>query len=320
MKKILITGAAGFIGTNLIQFLQGQKVTIIGIDNFDPYYSEKIKKHNLQNSLSLARFSFKRIDLREKSQINILRREEISDIIHLAARPGVRASFQAPEEHFANNFLSTKNLLEFSESQRSVEKIIFASSSSVYGNSLELPWKESTKNLTPNSPYSKSKLACENLGLEFSSQTKKKFIVLRLFSVYGNYMRPDLAISKFTKSIINGNPITIYGDGSSKRDYTHISDVLNAILLALEFNEANFEIFNIGCQNPTRLKEVIDRIEILTGKKSIRKYVPRFRGECEVTSAHLSKSRDLLNYRPRVRFARGIKSYIHWVLRSGGNN
>ena len=264
--KILITGCAGFIGSNLVDYLLKEGHIVVGIDNFDEYYAKEIKIVNLHNANRNDNFTFFEIDILDQKSLFELK-NNYDVIIHLAAKAGVRPSLENPSFYQRVNVEGTQNILNFA-TECSINKIIFASSSSVYGINENLPWKESDLNLNPISPYASSKISGEFLGRTFSNIYNKTFISLRFFTVYGPRQRPDLAINKFFKKIKNNETIELFGDGSSLRDYTYITDIIDGInAVLLNDKLSGYNVFNLGSGSPIKLIEMIKAIEIILEKK-----------------------------------------------------
>lgn len=311
---LLVTGGAGFIGHHLIAALYARypDVHITCIDNFDPFYDPAVKERNIQPFLDKPGFRLLRVDLGyiTQDELQVLIPEPIDAILHLAAKAGVRPSILDPEAYQQANVIGTQTLLEFAVAKK-IPQFIFASSSSVYGINDHFPWKEDEE-LIPISPYASTKLDGEKLGLLFSDQAGIRFIALRFFTVYGPGQRPDLAIHKFTKAILNGTPLTIYGDGSSSRDYTYIQDIVNGILGALEYRGSNYEIINLGNHYTIALTDLIQAIEKAAGKKAELHYGPEQPGDVPKTYADISKARRLLGYDPATSLELGLKNFVQW--------
>lgn len=306
---ILLTGAAGFIGSHVADRLLSLGEKIVGIDAFFPNYERELKEKNLENALTNENFQFYEIDFTNfESVMKLFSEHEFTKIIHLGALPGVRSEHEL-RTYTEINITGTLNLLEAAKKHR-VKTFIFASSSSVYGNNNEVPFRE---NMLPDpiSPYAATKAACESLCHYYSSQHGINITCLRFFTVYGPRQRPDMAIHKFTRLITEGEPITIYGDGTSKRDYTYISDIVDGIISALNRN-LKFEVINLGNSNTVELNYLIELIEKETGKKAERIYKPPHPRDVKITYADISKAKELLNYEPRVSIEEGISNFVSW--------
>jgi UDP-glucuronate 4-epimerase len=318
MRHYLITGGAGFIGSNLINtlFRNNPGIKITCIDNFDPFYSADLKQLNIKSFKSNPDFRFLYDDLATVTAKGLcdLIDEPVDVIVHIAAKAGVRPSIQNPLAYQQTNVIGTQHLLEFAI-ERKVKQFVFASSSSVYGINDHYPWKEDEQ-LMPISPYAMTKLAGEMLGHVYSKLYDIRFIALRFFTVYGPSQRPDLAIHKFTKAILKGDPITMYGDGSTSRDYTFVDDVVQGIIAAMQYDKTGFEIINLGNNYSVSLKELIASIEEVTGKKTIIEQLPEQAGDVSKTFADISKAKQLLGYNPQTRLKEGLKKFYDWFLQN----
>jgi len=311
-KKVLITGAAGFIGSSLADDLLAKGFSIMGIDNFDSFYTRDIKETNISNALKHNLYSFQEGDIRDMKFLDSCFSGFRPDIIiHLAAKAGVRPSIKDPASYYDVNVNGTLNLLEAMRRNK-IGRMLFASSSSVYGNNKKIPFAESDNVDFPVSPYAASKKACELLCHTYHHLFDMDIFCLRFFTVYGPRQRPDLAINKFTRALLNDEPITLFGDGSSSRDYTHISDILQGIGQAME-NLKGFGIFNLGESNAISLKELVALLENSTGKKADIKYFPMQDGDVLRTFADISRAKSVFGYNPVVNIADGIRNYVEWV-------
>ena len=310
-KRILVTGAAGFIGSNLSRsLLQSGRYKVIGLDNFDDFYSREQKEKNLAPFISHEDFRFAEADIRNTDQLLAL--EDIDVIVHLAAKAGVRPSIQNPILYQEVNVAGTQNLLEFAR-QRNIRQFVFASSSSVYGINENVPWNEEEK-LMPISPYASTKLSCEMLGHVYSHLYGIRFLALRFFTVYGPAQRPDLAIHKFFNSILKGQPIPVFGDGSTSRDYTFVNDTVGGIEAAINYEQSQFEIINLGNHQTITLSELILAIEQICGKKAIIDRQPEQPGDVPQTYADITKAQKLLNYHPSTKLETGLLAFYEWYL------
>lgn len=308
--NILVTGGAGFIGSNLIEKLLKEGYDIVCLDNFNDYYDPEIKRNNIRPFLRKKRFNLVEADIRDKDNLKgIFEKYKFQKVIHLAAQAGVRPSLQNPNLYIDVNINGTLNLLELSRGYK-IESFIFSSSSSVYGATKEIPFSEEGK-LKPISHYGVSKRAGELLCYTYNHLYNIPVTVLRFFTVYGPRQRPDMAIHKFTKLINEGKEICLYGDGETSRDYTYISDIVEGIMSALN-KDFNYEIFNLGDSNPTTLSRLISLIEKNLGKSAKIKYLPEQPGDPSVTFADISKSKRMLNYSPKIKIEEGITRFIEW--------
>ncbi|MBL7935555.1 MAG: SDR family NAD(P)-dependent oxidoreductase, partial [Bacteroidia bacterium] len=284
--KILVTGGAGFIGSHLVDRLLFMGYEVINIDNFDTFYSRETKLKNIANQLSSKKYNLIEADISDYNVMKDIKSiKNIDVIIHLAAKAGVRPSIENTSSYFNANLMGTINVLNFAK-ENGIKQIVFASSSSVYGSNPSVPWKESDLELQPISPYASSKIAAENIGRVYSHLCDIRFTCLRFFTVYGPRQRPDLAIHKFFKHIINSEPITLYGNGSTKRDYTYIDDVVAGIISAIGYKNKNkFEVFNLGNSHTISLINLVQNIEEVCQKKAIINYLPEQPGDVEQTFA-----------------------------------
>lgn len=311
---ILITGGAGFIGSNLIKtiFRDHSPVKITCIDNFDPFYPAEIKQFNIREFKDRPDFVFlpDDISVTTAGELTALIKEPVDCIVHIAAKAGVRPSIENPMSYQLANVIGLQNMLEFAK-EKKVKQFVFASSSSVYGVNDHYPWKEDEK-LMPISPYASTKLSGEMMGHVYSKLFGIRFIALRFFTVYGPGQRPDLAIHKFTKAIVKGMPVMMYGDGSTSRDYTFVEDTVQGIIGAINYTASDFEIINLGNNYTVSLKELIVAIEEVTGKKAIIEKHPEQPGDVPRTFADISKAKALLGYNPQTQIGEGLKKFYAW--------
>lgn len=316
MQEILVTGGAGFIGSHLIDhLLKNNNNFVTCLDNFSDFYDPNSKRENIIKHLNNANFTLVEEDIRNLDALREKLNRKYNVIVHLAAKSGVRPSLINPLEYQETNLIGTQNLLEFSK-ENGVRQFIFASSSSVYGENPNVPWKESETVLLPVSPYAASKVAAELLGHVYSHLYGIRFIALRLFSVYGPRQRPDLAIHKFFKSINNNKPVSFFGDGSTKRDYTYVLDVVQGICSAMEYDKSSYEIINLGSNHSIMLKDLLDRIQNLLHKKAVLNYFPEQAGDVSQTFADIKKAKKLLNYNPVTSLDMGLKDFYSWIQSS----
>lgn len=311
MKKILVTGCAGFIGSSLVDFLLTEGYNIIGIDNFDPFYPKEIKQRNLNNALKYSSFAFYEMDIcKGLSSIT----EEIDLVIHIAAKAGVRPSIENPLDYIETNIYGTQQVLNLMK-DRNIKKLIFASSSSVYGNNKKTPFAESDPVDNPISPYASTKKSAELLTHTYHYLYDIDVINLRFFTVYGPRQRNDLAIHKFVKAIINGDSIQLYGKGNTARDYTYITDIIEGIYKAMQFviNHSNVYLtLNLGNSTPVKLIDLVDIISQKLGTPHSVEYMPMQPGDVDITYADISKAKEIINYHPHVSLESGISNFIEW--------
>lgn len=321
MKTFLISGASGFIGSTLADKLLNNGHKVINIDNINDYYDLKVKNNNILSALSNSNYFFYKNDINDFVALeNIFKNHTIDFIIHLAARAGVRPSIEDPLLYEKDNGLGTVSILEMAR-KYNVKKIILASSSSVYGNNKKTPFSEDDIVDYAISPYAATKKANEVMGHVYHKLFNLDMIFLRFFTVYGPRQRPDLAIHKFTDLILNDKPITMFGDGSSARDYTYIDDIVDGIIKSIDYLEKHenvYEIINLGNNHPVKLKTLITTIEKAVNKKAIIINEPMQPGDVEITYADISKAKRLLNYEPKTSFEDGIKKFVEWYLKERG--
>jgi len=310
-RKAIVTGGAGFIGSHVVKALLADNWKVTVIDNFDPFYDLSIKRNNISKFTNNPDFDLLEIDITDYNRLEKNLTEEYEVIIHLASKAGVRPSINNPVEYQMVNVIGTQNMLEISR-KLGIKQFINASSSSVYGVNPNVPWSEEDHVLQPISPYASSKISGELLGHVYSKLYGIRFIALRFFTVYGPGQRPDLAIHKFAKKIMSGTPIPVFGDGSTRRDYTYIEDIVSGILSAIFYQESDYEIINLGNSRTVSLSEMIETIEKVFGKKAIINRLPMQAGDVPKTFADISKAQRLLNYRPSTSFEKGIEKFKMW--------
>ena len=308
--SVLVTGGAGFIGSHVVDRLMETGEDVVCIDNLDPFYDPEIKKRNIKHNLGRENFKFTEIDIRDKELHDIFRGNDISKVIHLAARAGVRPSIKDPVGYVDVNVRGTINLLELSR-EYGVENFIFGSSSSVYGVNKKVPFSEDDRLEKQISPYATSKRSAELFCNTYNHLYNIPITCLRFFTVYGPRQRPEMATHKFTRLIDQGKEIQMFGDGASKRDYTYISDIVDGILNSLN-KKYDFEIFNLGESKTVELKYLISLIEENLGKKTLIRKLPDQPGDVPITSADISKAKRLLGYNPHVPIEEGVKRFVSW--------
>lgn len=316
--KILITGAAGFIGSHTCESLIKDGNSIIGVDNFDSFYSHKLKELNLEQLNQNSNFRFYKADIRDDKALNqIFSSDQVDVVIHLAAKAGVRPSIESINEYYDVNINGTISLLE-SMRKNGIKKMVFASSSSIYGNNQKVPFSEDDRVDNPISPYASTKKSGELLCHVYSHLYNFDITCLRFFTVYGPRQRPDLAIHKFTKLIQENKPIPFYGDGSSSRDYTYIEDIVNGISCALNHLEG-YKIYNLGESKVITLKKLVEVIETIVGKKAVLNQLPMQQGDVSRTFADISKARAEIGYNPAYDFETGMKKFVDWYKAMSAN-
>ena len=313
--KILLTGCAGFIGSHTLDRLLADGHQVIGVDNFDPFYDRSLKTENIQAHADHPDFELLEADIADSEayqKLNFLQgNDPIDAIIHLAAKPGVRPSIEDPIGYQLANVIATQNLLEFAK-KNDIKQFVFASSSSVYGVNPNVPWSDDDHVLQPISPYASTKVSCELMGHVYSKLYGIRFFGLRFFTVYGPRQRPDLAINKFVRLIDEGEAIPVFGDGSTRRDYTFIDDIIEGIIGSLHFRKSNYEVINLGNDQTITLSQMIGTIEEVLGTKAIIDRQLEQPGDVPQTWADVSKAKKLLGYEPTISFKNGIEQFIRW--------
>lgn len=315
MKTYLVTGGAGFIGSTLCKRLLKGNNKVIVIDNFCDYYNPKLKEENIKEIVSNKKFKLYKEDIRDRDALKkIFDENNIDCVIHLAAMAGVRSSIENPILYQEVNTIGTQNILEGMKNHN-VKQLVFASSSSVYGNCTEMPQKETMSVDFAISPYAATKKSGEVMIHVYHKLYDMNTILLRFFTVYGPRQRPDLAINKFTKLILKDEEITMYGEGNTFRDYTYIDDIIDGIIKSINYIENNkdvYEIINLGSSNPIKLKEMIKIISKELNKETKIKQIEMQQGDVDGTYADISKAKEILGYEPKIKFDDGIKKFIDW--------
>jgi len=318
-RRVLVTGAAGFVGGHCCQALLDDGFRVIGLDNFDPFYDRSVKESTVAGLSSRPGFLLVEADIRDASSLGPVL-GEVDVVLHLAARAGVRPSIAQPELYVSINVLGTATLLEACR-HAGVRRFVFGSSSSVYGDATPVPFREDAPAVEPISPYAATKRAGELLCDVYARLHGFRIAVLRLFTVYGPRQRPDLAIHRFTRLIAAGQPIEQYGDGSSERDHTHVDDIVNGVRGALRWmtvDQEGFEIFNLGESRTVRLDRLIGLIAAELGLEPLVIPVDMPEGDVRRTHADISKARRVLGYQPQVPIEEGIRQFVDWYRHSGG--
>jgi UDP-glucuronate 4-epimerase len=291
--------------------LLGRGDTVVGLDNFDPFYARELKERNMEPARQHPRFRFVEGDLRDEGALQSLFAEHRPDaVLHLAAKAGVRPSLQNPAAYIETNLNGTLNLVRACE-RYPVRHFVFASSSSVYGDSVQVPFSETARTDEPASPYAATKKAGEVLLFTYHRLLKLPVTCLRFFTVFGPRQRPDLAINKFVRLIDAGEPVPFFGDGTTSRDYTFVQDTVDGILAALD-NPAGYEIYNLGRSNPVSLNDMVRAIEAAVGKRANLDRQPEQPGDVRTTYADVSKAQSRLGYEPKVSFEEGIRRFVAW--------
>mgnify|MGYP002519316734 FL=1 len=315
MKTYLITGGAGFIGSTLADKLLEKNFKVIVVDNFNDFYDPKIKENNVKNNLENANYKLERVDIRdEKALENVFDENKIDGIFHLAAMAGVRPSIENPILYQQVNGIGTQVILEQAK-KHNIKNLVMASSSSVYGNCKEVPFKEDFIVDFAISPYAATKKANEVMAHVYHKLFDMNIIMLRFFTVFGPRQRPDLAINKFTRLMLEGKEIPMFGDGTTSRDYTFVDDIVDGIIKSMEYEENHesvYEILNLGNSSPITLKGMIEIIGKVLSIEPIINQLPMQPGDVERTYADISKAKALIGYEPKTSFEDGIKKFVEW--------
>jgi len=308
--NIVVTGAAGFIGSNVVERLLADGHQVVGIDNFDSYYALEIKRSNISCALKEQRFRLVEGDIRDDRALEHCFTSPVDAVIHLAARAGVRPSLLQPELYYDVNVMGTLRLLEMMRKQ-GVKKLLFASSSSVYGNQKKVPFSEDDPVDNPISPYAATKKAGELLCHTYYHLYQMDIACLRFFTVYGPRQRPEMAIHQFVRKIEEGQPLTLYGDGTTRRDYTFIADILQGIMNILHAIQG-FEVVNLGESRTISLAGLVKSIEQVLGKKADLQWLPSQPGDVDQTYADIEKAKRLFHYNPQYPIERGLEEFAVW--------
>ena len=313
MKSILITGGAGFIGSHLVNRLMSEgdwQITVV--DDFNDFYDPAIKRAAVAPHLSNPNFKLIAADIRScEALTQAFAGGSFDCIVHLAARAGVRPSLTDPQLYVETNINGTMNLLELARAHH-VRQFVFGSSSSVYGTNAKVPFSEDDPIFNPISPYAATKAAGELLAHTYSHLYGMRVVCLRFFTVYGARQRPDLAIHKFAKLISAGKPIPVFGDGTTRRDYTYIDDIIAGVRAAIDYDASKYEIINLGESRTVELRELISLLEKALGKKAQIDRQPMQPGDVPQTFADIAKARRLLNYKPQTQIEDGISKFVEW--------
>ena len=314
---ILVTGGAGFIGSHLVEHLLAHgKEPIVILDNFNDYYDPQLKRANIGQIAGHKRATIVEGDFRDRDlAAHLLLQHQVRAIIHLGASPGVPASLVAPQQTIDNNVVGTAALLDAAR-RHPVERFLFASSSTVYGRGADAPFVEDAPLGVPLSPYGASKRAAELVGLTYHQLFGVPFTSLRLFNVYGPRLRPELALAAFTRAILDNQPLPLYGDGSIRRDFTHVSDICRGILAALEKPNLAGQCINLGHDQPITISSLIALIEQAAGRKATIDHRSPRAEDMPLTHADLTKARRLLDYEPQVPIEQGVREYVDWYRQS----
>lgn len=310
--KILVTGCAGFIGSNLVDRLLDQQTEVLGIDNFNDYYDPQIKRRNLQRALQNPNFKIWEDDILDAKKVEaIFEKHKVDIVVHLAARAGVRPSIADPDLYARVNVEGTVNLLVAAKNNK-VGHFILASSSSVYGESVNLPFSEDDLCENIVSPYGASKRSAEFFAESFYKTFGLKVTIIRFFSVYGKRGRLDMAPSIFANSIITGKRLSIFGDGTNGRDWTNVDDIVDGIVKSFKIKQ-DFTVINLGNNHPVTVVQLIKTLEETIGKKAIIHFEPKALGDVSRTWANIKRAKEILGWEPNVGVKAGLRSYVDWL-------
>lgn len=317
MSKILVTGAAGFIGSHLVERLLDRGDTVVALDEFNDYYDPRIKRRNIARALENPRYAMHEIDIVDEPAVRALFERERPDVVvHLAARAGVRPSLQDPNLYHRVNVIGSQHILDACRDFRP-SHLVFASSSSVYGGCVDVPFREDHPVARPISPYAATKRMNELMAHVYSHTYGVRVTMLRFFTVYGPRQRPDMAIHMFTRRIDRGEKLPMFGDGSTRRDYTYIDDCIDGVLRAVD-RPFDYEIFNLGESRTTSLRELIDLIGRHVGREPVIETLPLQPGDVAITYADIAHARDALGYDPQVDMDEGIRRFVAWYRSDAG--
>ncbi len=320
MRSILITGGAGFIGSHLVDRLMGEgdwRVTVV--DDFNDFYDPAIKRANIDRHFAKTNFELVEADIRDFYSLQEAFNKTTFDcIVHLAARAGVRPSLSEPRLYVETNINGTVNLLELARAH-GVRQFVFGSSSSVYGENEKVPFSEADPIFKPISPYAATKAAGELICHTYSHLYDLRIICLRFFTVYGARQRPDLAIHKFAKLISTGETIPVFGDGTTRRDYTYIDDIISGVRAAIDYDQSLYEVINLGESRTVELRELISLLEHALGKTAQIDRQPTQPGDVPQTFADISKARALLGYNPQTQIEEGVRKFVEWFRGNRGS-
>lgn len=311
MARILVTGGAGFIGSHLVDRLLREGHDVVNVDCFEPFYPRDGKEANIAAAMAQPRHRFLELDVRDTERLARVWSDQRFDVVfHLAARPGVRPSLVLPELYWDINVRGTLSMLELARQFRP-EKFIFASSSSVYGNASRIPFSESDPADRPVSPYAATKRAGELMCHTYHYLYGLNITCLRFFTVYGPRNRPDLAVARFTELIRSGRPVPVFGDGTSRRDYTYIDDILEGVMAAIQRCDG-YRIYNLGHSEPVELRHLIRTIEAALGQEAFIEHQPRQAGDVNETFADITRARQDLGFNPVTSIETGVQRYVRW--------
>jgi len=310
--KLLVTGSAGFIGFHLSKQLLADGHAVVGVVSLNSYYDLALKEKRNKMLNQTNGYIFYNNDISNISEIDVIIRDEAPDmIVHLAAQAGVRYSLVNPTVYIQSNVLGTMNVYE-SAKEHGVKRVIMASSSSVYGKNTKIPFHEDDVTDSPASLYAATKKSCEHIAHTYNHLYGIESACLRFFTVYGPWYRPDMALFKFSNNILQDIPIKLFNNGDMKRDFTHINDIVDGIIAVADKKDLDFEVYNLGSNNPIELERVVSLLEDSLGKKAVKEYYPMQAGDVKVTYADITKSREHLGFEPKMTIEEGVNDFGSW--------
>lgn len=313
MTRVFVTGAAGFIGSHLVEALLQRGDTVVGVDNFDPFYGREVKERNLAEGLEHDRFTFHELDILDVDRVvECLTPETV--VVHLAAKAGVRPSLENPMAYVEANIAGTMAVLEAAH-RVACSRIVFGSSSSIYGDDTPAPFREDAVAVHPVSPYAATKRGAELLLESVAAIWQLRCAALRFFTVFGPRQRPDLAIHKFTRLMVEGRPLTLFGDGTQSRDYTYCSDIIEGTLAGIDWTAdapVGVEYFNLGGADPVPLTRLVETIAAALDIEPAVEWQPMQPGDVQHTFADVTKSERVLGYRPATALGEGVEAFVNW--------
>ncbi len=311
--KVLVTGAAGFIGSHLCEFLVKKGISVYGLDNFDPFYPRVYKEENISAIREAGSFEFLERDIRSEDARDYINSVKPDVIVHLAAMAGVRPSIMNPRKYVSVNVGGTVNMLEAAK-EAGVDNFVFASSSSVYGGNEKVPFSEEDRVDNPVSPYAATKKAGELIAHTYHVLAGINVTCLRYFTVYGPRQRPEMAVYLFTEKILKGEEIPLFASGANRRDFTYIDDIIDGTWRAIN-NMGGFRIYNLGESNVVEVRELLSIIENVTGKRARVLELPPQPGDVKTTFADISKAKEELGYSPSTRIEEGVRKFVKWFIK-----
>lgn len=312
-RSVLVTGGAGFIGSHVVDRLLDEGTRVTAVDNFDEYYPEETKRRNIGDQLGREGYEFIELDICDAAALTERLTGPYDAVIHLAARPGVRASLDDPMASQRINVGGTAAVLELARSLE-VPQFVFGSSSSVYGVNPSVPWREEDDVLLPISPYAATKVSGEMMGHVYSHLFPMRFVALRFFTVFGPRQRPDLAIHKFARKMLKGQVLPLYGQGDTRRDYTFVSDIVGGIRAALDYDRTDYTVINLGCGRTVSLMDMVEALEDVLGLDAQVDHGPEQPGDVRQTWADITKAKEELGYEPRTSLREGVAAFRDWLI------